>query len=72
MELVGQLVQPPGVSTTLDETEQVEPICLLKRSMVVVSLLSLEEHLSLTDSRRHSRAWPVLRHVPSPANSMLD
>ena len=42
MELVGQLVQPPGVSTTLDETEQVEPICLLKRSMVVVSLLSLK------------------------------
>jgi hypothetical protein len=34
---VGQEVQPPGVSTTLDEAEQVEPKCLLKRSMVVVS-----------------------------------
>jgi hypothetical protein len=35
--VVGQEVQPPGVSTTLDEAEQVEPKCLLKRSMVVVS-----------------------------------
>jgi hypothetical protein len=29
---VGQEVQLPGVSTTLDEAEQVEPNCLLKRS----------------------------------------
>src|SRR3989442_808787 len=37
---VGQEVLPPGVSTTLDEAEQVEPTCLLKRSMLLLSLLS--------------------------------
>jgi hypothetical protein len=34
---VGQEVVPPGVSTTLDKAEQVEPMCLVKRSILVVS-----------------------------------
>jgi hypothetical protein len=34
---VGQEVVPPGVRTTLDGAEHVEPTCLLKRSMVVSS-----------------------------------
>lgn len=35
---VGQEVQLPGASTTLQEGAQVEPKCLLKRTMVDVSL----------------------------------
>jgi len=54
---VGQEVVPPGISTTLDEAEQVEPKCLLKRSMVVVSAL-------WGNTMR-------LCHVRGPANGML-
>jgi len=38
-EVVGQEVVPPGVNTTMDEVEQVEPKCLLNLSMVSVSFL---------------------------------
>lgn len=34
---VGQDVVPPGVRTTVEEAEQVEPKCWVKRSIAVVS-----------------------------------
>jgi hypothetical protein len=37
VDVVGQEVVPPGVSTTLDKVEQVEPKCLVKRSIFLVS-----------------------------------
>jgi hypothetical protein len=40
-------VVPPGVSTTLDEAEQVDPRCSVKRSMAAFPLFSRDTLLSL-------------------------